>query len=309
MNPIHQLTEGRKMFLTVMTIFIGYAVVFIVFDDFDRQRLRPIGSVDDLHLIIFSLVVMLILTFVLHRYAAGMDQRINRDGAEKQAAMRRQLTQNIAHELKTPVASIQGYLETLSSHPDIDREQREQFLQRSLAQAQRLAALLRDITTLQRIDEAPGLHTFENLDVAAIVEGIQRETALQLAENHITFDNQLPQHIFLQGNATLVYGIFRNLTDNAIAYAGNGATIIVSAEESMHAWHFSFRDNGPGVASQHLPRLFERFYRIDKGRSRELGGTGLGLAIVKNAVMLHGGTINAYNDHGLRFDFTLMKQR
>ena len=127
----------------------------------------------------------------------------------------------------------------------------------------------------------------------------------------MTFKNCLPQDICIQGNWQLLYSIFRNLTDNAINYAGPGTTIMLSAKQEEKGWHFVFSDNGAGVAPVHLPRLFERFYRIDKSRSRQIGGTGLGLAIVKNAVLLHGGQISVSNNPqgGLRFDFTLIQLR
>ncbi|MBR0433149.1 MAG: hypothetical protein IJK15_05560 [Bacteroidaceae bacterium] len=302
-----KLTEGRKMFVTVMAIFLAYAITFIVFDDYDRHRFEFLDEPNDWHLLMFSVVVMVILALVLHRYSINMDARISRDQAEEQASMRRRLTQNIAHELKTPVASIQGYLETLINHANIEADKREQFLQHCLAQSQRLASLLQDLTTLQRLDDAPDMQAFEQIDVATIVAGVIKETALQMSERRMTFINRLPASMPMQGNPTLAYGIFRNLTDNAITYAGEGAVITLTVSESINQWHFCFRDNGPGVPPEHINRLFERFYRVDKGRSRKLGGTGLGLAIVKNAVILHGGNIAVSNDRGLRFDFTLKK--
>lgn len=230
------------------------------------------------------------------------------DTKEEQNVLKRQLTQNVAHELKTPVASIQGYLETIKENPDIEPEIKEQFIDRCFAQSQRLTSLLRDISTLNKLDDSPTLKDFEEIDVSQTVQQIIRETELQLKERNMTFVNNLPEHLIINGNASMVYSIFRNLTDNAIAYAGEGTTITLDASKVDHSkWHFSFSDNGVGVPGQHLPRLFERFYRVDKGRSRKLGGTGLGLAIVKNAVLLHGGTIVAANNitGGLRFDFTL----
>ena len=305
---MRKLTEGRKMFFTVVGIFLVYSLVFIVFDDFDRQRFQILEGPNDSHLIAFTLIVLVILAAVVHRYAIHMDERISREQAEQQAAIRRELTQDIAHELKTPATSILGYLETLKEHPDIDPAQRSLFVERSLGQAQRLTALLQDITTLQRMDNVPDMEVFEPVDLALIISNVAKESALRLHKRRQTLLQRLPQkQMPIQGNATLLYGIFRNLTDNAIAYAGEGATITISATESVRSWHFTFRDNGPGVPPQHLSRLFDRFYRVDKGRSRKLGGTGLGLAIVKNAVLLHGGVITASNDRGLRFDFTLRK--
>ncbi len=223
--------------------------------------------------------------------------------------LKRQLTQNIAHELKTPVASIQGYLETILDNPNIKEDTKEQFLRRSFAQAQRLTALLHDISTLNRLDDAPTERDFADVDIATMVEGIEKDTALQLEAKHMAFVNQLPEHLVVKGNQSLLYSVFRNLTDNAIAYAGDGTTINLTAEEVGYEWHFSFSDNGVGVPAEHLPRIFERFYRVDKGRSRKMGGTGLGLAIVKNAVLLHGGKISVHNrpTGGLEFNFYILK--
>lgn len=228
---------------------------------------------------------------------------------EEQNVLKRQLTQNIAHELKTPVASIQGYLETVLENPNIDDATKQQFLERCYAQSQRLASLLHDISTLNRLDDAPEMVDFETVDINAMVANIIKDTTLQMSERKMTFDNRLPQGVVVRGNQSLVYSVFRNLTDNAIAYAGEGTTITLSASVKDSFWSFTFSDNGVGVPYEHLPRLFERFYRVDKGRSRKMGGTGLGLAIVKNSILLHGGTITVDNNlaGGLRFDFTLRK--
>lgn len=234
---------------------------------------------------------------------------------QEQDILKRQLTQNIAHELKTPVASIQGYLETILDNPNINDSMREQFLKRCYAQSQRLTSLLQDISTLNRMDDAPDMIGTEDVNISEIVANIQKETALQLQQKQMSFVNKLPNDVMVKGSPSLIYSVFRNLTDNAIAYAGTGTTITLTAqpienideEIKSPKWQFTFSDNGVGVPVEHLPRLFERFYRVDKGRSRKMGGTGLGLAIVKNAVLLHGGTIRVVNNFngGLRFDFTL----
>lgn len=229
---------------------------------------------------------------------------------EEQARLKRQLTQNIAHELKTPVSSIQGYLETIISNPNIPQENVRVFLERSYAQSNRLTFLLRDISVLTRMDEAPELVEKEQVNLSKIVENILNEVALGLEEKHITVVNKLPSEVILTGSSSLLYSIFRNLTDNAIAYAGNNIQITINCfREDEKFYYFSFSDTGVGVPEEHLNRLFERFYRVDKGRSRKLGGTGLGLAIVKNAVLFHGGTIFAKNmpKGGLEFVFTLKK--
>ena len=303
------LSEGRKMFVSVMVVFAVYALIFILFEDYDRKFLEPFDEVSDWHLLLFSLVVMAGLAFLLHRYARRMDERISREQAAKENLMRRELTQNIAHELKTPVASILGYTDTILDNPQMTPETQRQFIERTNAQAHRLTALLQDISTLNRMDYAAHQLTMERTDVSAIVGDIVQETAIALEKRHMKLNNCLPQHIVIQGNSSLIYSIFRNLVDNAINYAGEGTTIDISAEQTDDSWMFRFSDNGVGIAPAHLPRIFERFYRIDKSRSRSIGGTGLGLAIVKNAVLLHGGTITARlaEQGGLQFDFTLKK--
>lgn len=233
------------------------------------------------------------------------------DTKEEQNVLKRQLTQNIAHELKTPVASIQGYLETIKDNPAITDSIRNQFLDRCYAQTLRLASLLRDISTLNRLDDGSTMVDVERVDISAIMKQVANETALQLYEREMRIDNRLPAGIEVEGNQSLLYSVFRNLTDNAIAYAGERTTIKVEAYSTDDHWHFTFSDNGVGVPTKHLDRLFERFYRVDKGRSRKMGGTGLGLAIVKNAILFHGGEISAKNnsDGGLRFDFSIAKKR
>ena len=299
------------MWACVMGIFLVYAVIFILFEDYDKHFLQPFDEVSDWHLLLFSIVVMLLLGLLLYHFAHMMDKRISREQMAKQNEMRRQLTQNIAHELKTPVASILGYTDTLLDNPHIEDKTKMQFIRRANAQARRLTALLQDISTLNRMDYAPELLPMERTEISALMADIVEETALAVESKKMKLNNCLPGHVFIQGNWSLLYSIFRNLVDNAISYAGEGTTMEISAEDRGTCWAFTFRDNGAGVAEEHLPRIFERFYRVDNGRSRQMGGTGLGLAIVKNAVLLHGGQISAQkaDGGGLQFDFTLQKNR
>jgi len=297
------------MWLSVMAIFVVYAAIFILFEDYDRKFIMPFDEVSDWHLLLFSLLVMAGLGFLLFRYARRMDERISREQAEKETRMRRELTQNIAHELKTPVASILGYTDTIIDSPDIAEEVKNQFIARTNAQARRLSTLLQDISTLNRMDYAKDMITKERVNISVLFADIVQETAIAMDAHQMKLQNYLPQDIIVHGNYSLLYSIFRNLMDNAINYAGQGTEIEVSAEQLSGFWHFTFKDNGTGIPAQHQPRIFERFYRIDKGRSREMGGTGLGLAIVKNAVLMHGGTISVSTPDtgGLAFDFTVRK--
>ncbi len=229
----------------------------------------------------------------------------------EQARLKKQLTQNIAHELKTPVSSIQGYLETIVNNPDLSRDKLNQFIARSYAQSNRLTHLLSDISLLTRMEEAPNMTEKESVNLYQMVQNIFNEVALQLEEKQIKTQNLLPANLYIKGNPSLLYSIFRNLTDNVIAYAGTDINITIRCfRQGEKFYYFSFADTGIGVTPEHLGRLFERFYRVDKGRSRKLGGTGLGLAIVKNAVLLHEGSILAKNnpEGGLEFIFTLSKE-
>lgn len=229
---------------------------------------------------------------------------------EDKIRLKRQLTQNISHELKTPVSSIQGYLETIVSNPDMKEETKRQFLERCYNQANRLTSLLNDISTLNRMDEADAQYDISEINLLKLLETIDGECSLSLKEKNMTIYNLISPQINLKGNYSLLYSIFRNLTDNAIAYAGYGTSITIKCiGTNEERYTFSFADNGCGVDDKHMPHLFERFYRVDKGRSRKLGGTGLGLAIVKNAVMLHNGNISVRRSDtgGLEFIFSLPK--
>lgn len=237
-------------------------------------------------------------------------ERVTNQQAE-QVRIKRQLTQNIAHELKTPVSSIQGYLETIISNPDIPEEVKNGFIEKGYAQCKRLSSLLHDITYLSRIDEAPEMIEKEQVDIAEIVMSVLNDVGTQLAEKNIKVKNTTEnQHLVCFGSPSLLYSVFRNLIDNTIAYSGDDVDVFIDCyKEDAHYFYFSYADNGVGVPEEHLSRIFERFYRIDKGRSRKLGGTGLGLAIVKNAILFHGGSVTAkkYYGGGLEFVFTIRK--
>ena len=306
---MRKFSEGTKMWISVMAAFLIYAVVFILFDDYDRKMLEPLNQVNDWHLMVFGVVVMVILGFVLLRYCKRMDERIEQEQEMKQTLMRRQLTQNIAHEIKTPVASILGYTETLLSTPDIPSETAKRFLERTHVQAQRLTSLLADLSILNRVDYAPHVIAMHRVNVSQLVGDVVQDVELALKKKGMKLNNYLPEDIIVNGNESLIYSIFSNLIDNSINYAGEGSTIEILASDTIQHWNFIYRDNGMGVEEQHLSRLFERFYRVDKGRSRSMGGTGLGLAIVKNAVLQHNGTITVekLDEGGLQFKFSLKK--
>jgi len=227
----------------------------------------------------------------------------------KRKLLKQELTENIAHELKTPVSSIKGALETiLDSNPPHDVT--INFLKRAYSQSCRLADLINDISLLTKIEEASSLYHIEYVDVIGIISEIIQEINPKLSENNAQIDLNLGNELVIKGNSVLIYSVFRNLLDNVLNYAGQDISIRVEKyAENDKYYYFSFSDNGTGVPEQDLPRLFERFYRVDKGRDRKKGGTGLGLAIVKNAIEFHKGSISVKNrnEGGLEFLFTISK--
>lgn len=248
------------------------------------------------------------LLFLDHSYEISIHD-ISRQ--EEENRMKRQLTQNIAHELKTPVSSIQGYLETIFQNPDLTEEKRQFFLERCYSQSSRLVDLLRDISVLNRLDEASDLFELSEISIPLLIQEIVKEYAKEIEEKQILTEIILPGNPTISGNHSLLYSIFRNLFENAIAYAGEHIQIKVHCyKEDTKFYYFSFSDNGVGIPEAYVNRIFERFFRVDKGRSRKLGGTGLGLSIVKNGVLFHQGQISAKSSlgKGLTILFTLKKR-
>ena len=211
--------------------------------------------------------------------------------------------------LKTPVAAIQGYLETLLANPSLDAQRRTDFLEKSAAQTERLRRLLADISTITRMDEASQLIQKERVVLNDLIAEVTADMELKPADQRLRMNIDFPQQVEIVGSPSLLASIFRNLADNAAAYSGGRDIFIRLLSDTPEECTVSFADNGIGIGEEHLPHIFERFYRIDKGRSRKQGGTGLGLAIVKNAVAIHGGTITARERErgGLEFVFTLKK--
>jgi two-component system, OmpR family, sensor kinase len=231
---------------------------------------------------------------------------------EKQEQIRnkKQLTQNISHELKTPVSSIQGYLETIINNPKLSKQQIMDFVIKSHEQSKRLSLLLQDLSTITRMDEASEMIEKDDISLSEIIDEAVKSKTSEAQEKGIVIHNNTPEGLNMFGNESLIRSIFTNLLNNAIQYSRGTEITIVLQDKTNDFYVFSFSDNGVGIDEIHLSRIFERFYRIDKGRSRLLGGTGLGLSIVKNAILIHGGAIEARNHDGkgLEFVFSLAKK-
>ena len=163
---------------------------------------------------------------------------------------------------------------------------------------------------LNKLDESSDSFEMDEINISDIINGVAQDVSLALEEKNMHIDVNVPENLMMMGNTLQIYSIFRNLIDNSILHAGVGTTIFIECYRTDSEYlYFSVADNGVGVDSKHLNKIFDRFYRVDKGRSRKLGGTGLGLSIVKNAVQFHQGRISAKTRKGggLEFLFTLKK--
>ena len=229
---------------------------------------------------------------------------------QEKIRIKRQLSNNITHELKTPVASMQVCLETLRSEIKLSDEKREELIDRCYSNCRRLRHLLNDVSLITRMEGGSLLITKEQLNVNQVINDVLEDATLRQNNESIAINNKITSQINIIGNRALINSIFSNLIGNAIAYSGGENIYINLLAEDNDKYIISVEDDGCGADEIHLPRLFERFYRIDKGRSRKLGGTGLGLSIVKHAVIFHGGEISATNrpEGGLKFTFSLQKQ-
>lgn len=226
---------------------------------------------------------------------------------KKTQVLKQEMTGNIAHELRTPVTSIRGYLETVLNN-DLEEEKERQFLGKAYNQSLFLSELIQDMGLITKMEEAPDSFSFEPYPLVKVLEDIKSDLAMSLEQKDIHLKWDISDQIKIKSNRNLLYSIFRNLTDNVIRYAGENIDVLISQyDEDDKFYYILYADNGRGIGDeQHFNRLFERFYRINEGRSRDTGGSGLGLSIVRNALALHKGTITVKNRQGGGLEF-LMK--
>lgn len=231
--------------------------------------------------------------------------------AEKSRILKQQMSNNITHELRTPVSSIRGYLETILDCPSLSAEKKAYFIERAYTQTVRLSELIRDVAIITKVEEAPETMHKEDVSPQQIVYEVAEELGAKISEAGMTLTNSIPKEAVVYGNYSLVYSIFRNLAENSVRYAGKGTEIHVECYNSDEDYlYINFYDTGKGCPEEHLTRIFERFYRAEEGRTRELGGSGLGLSIVRNAVAFHHGNISVRNraGGGLQFLFNLQRR-
>lgn len=272
-----------------------------------RSFLKPDNAF--LYFVVGLFIVGIAFIYYVGRHFVISQQRLrNFEVREKNRRLKQELTGNIAHELRTPVTSIRGFLEIVLEN-DLKTMKAQEYLQRAYYQTLALSDLISDMGLLARLDEKRDTFEFVQVDANRLLDKVLTDTSAALIAKNISFITDVPQGLTLVGNETLLYSIFRNLTDNAIAHAGSDVEISVRVIEVKDGMaRFRFADTGKGIEDErHLPHLFERFYRINEGRTRDTGGSGLGLSIVRNAVQLHNGTISVRNAEsgGLEFDITL----
>ena len=230
---------------------------------------------------------------------------------ERVEKTRRDFIANVSHELRTPLTSIQGYAETLLDTTPENGAPTREFLEIIRKNSSRMSRLTEDLLTLARVESGETRFDVEPVPPAELLHDAE-ESFREIARTH-GIDLRIQDHPIPESLAAVladreaIHQVFSNLIDNALKYGASGGRIVLGARTVPHAVEFSVRDFGAGIASEHLPRLFERFYRVDKARSRESGGTGLGLAIAKHIMLAHGGSIRAESElaHGAIFLFTL----
>jgi two-component system, OmpR family, phosphate regulon sensor histidine kinase PhoR len=226
---------------------------------------------------------------------------------ERMEKTRRDFIANVSHELRTPLTSIQGYTETLLDSSNVQNHVRE-FLEIIRKNAARMSRLTEDLLTLARVESGEQRFDIQEVNTEELLQDAL-ESFREVARSYgaeIVVENNVPDaHVSADREA--VHQVFSNLIENALKYAASGKKIVLGARATSHGIEFFVQDFGPGIGSEHLPRLFERFYRVDKARSRESGGTGLGLAIAKHIMLAHGGVIRAESElnHGSSFLFVL----
>jgi signal transduction histidine kinase len=235
------------------------------------------------------------------------------DRYEQTKFYKEQMSHNVAHELKTPVTAIRAYLETILDMPQVERETVKKFVEKAYSQSLRLTSLINDVSMLNKLDERSDSFVVEEVVLSQCINEVLTEMEYKLVANNVTFTSLISANLRLNGCYTLIYSLFKNLIDNSIEHGGKNITITLSAGINQIAGDggyridFTYTNNGRVIPQETLPRLFERFYRIDEGRTRKTGGCGLGLAIVNNAVLFHRGEILADNlpEGGVVFKFHL----
>jgi two-component system phosphate regulon sensor histidine kinase PhoR len=213
--------------------------------------------------------------------------------------IRRDFVANVSHELRTPLSILRGYIETLRDDPEIPADESSRILEVMDRHSKRLGQLVDDLLTLAKLESGKSNLQLSEIDLPRLFADVTRDWEKKISEKKIKATVDLPANLpTLYADEGRLQEVLYNLIDNAVKYAPEHGRICLSAAQRDHEIVLSVSDNGIGIASDDLPRIFERFYRVDKARSRALGGTGLGLSIVKHIAQLHGGRVEAESTNG-----------
>jgi two-component system phosphate regulon sensor histidine kinase PhoR len=256
-----------------------------------------------------------------HRYGEGKQLLLTRDVTllEQAEAMRRDFVANVSHEIRTPLTVMSGFVETLQTL-DLNADEQKRYLALMAIQAVRMQGLVEDLLTLSRLEGSPVPNFASSLPLASLLTACESEarglsdTIANGAQPHVIEFQSHPllAHAMLMGESRELQSALSNLVNNAVRYTPAGGHINVSVDQGVDgSLVMAVRDTGAGIAAEHLPRLTERFYRVDRSRSRESGGTGLGLAIVKHVMQRHGGilSITSELEQGSCFKLTFPANR
>lgn len=276
------------------------------------------GDIPDIEKMTFSHNELGEVSRQIVRIYLAKDKALLRSKHEHEVAMRavsererdkRQMSNNINHELKTPVGIIKGYLDTINSDPDMPESLRKSFLEKAQAHAERLSDLLKDVSSITRLEEGSQQVELTDFDFHDLVYTLANDLEVSHINGSLEFDYEIPFDCMVRGNYSLLSNALMNLVRNSANYSkGTRIDLRLTGQTPTH-YNFEFKDDGTGVGEEHLSRLFDRFYRVDEGRARKSGGTGLGLPIVKSTFAAIGGNIEVSNaePHGLRFTFSIPK--
>ncbi|MDH5611525.1 MAG: ATP-binding protein [Gammaproteobacteria bacterium] len=312
LNSIDSLLDELYQQLAILIIIL-LAIVFMVIINIYRKVSQPLAEIVEeanhfaqgdfsTSLPDYDIKEIAELGGALNRMAIQLDRLEN---------LRQDFVANVSHELKTPIATIKGYVETLLDGAQHDPADLDRFLNIVLKQNDRLAAIVDDLLTLSRLESAPITQLLElnESDASHLLQNSAENCQARADAKNIVINIKCRQNITIQVDHSLMTQALINLIDNAIKYSNENKSITLSAEVVNDQVWLSVSDEGPGIAEQHIPRLFERFYRVDKSRSRRIGGTGLGLAIVKHIVHIHGGQVDVKNNGSVGCCFRIMLPR
>lgn len=234
------------------------------------------------------------------------------EATEEKNRTKRMLTDNISHELKTPIGIIKAYLDMVINQRDMPEEDRMHFLRKAQQNVERLVSMLNELSTMTRLEESFNNIPLKEIDFRHMILNFVDDIIESGITKGMKFNYDIPEGCIVLGNEELLNSVLNNLVKNSVAYSQGTEMGIEMLGHTHSHFTFKFYDNGTGVADNHIPKLFDRFYRIDTGRSRKTGGTGLGLPIVKSAINTMGGSISVRNrstESGLEFIFTLRRPK